>query len=403
MEPKRIATIFRQESGLVVASLVRRFGDIDLAEEVVQEAFVEAMTRWPTAGLPPNPGAWITTTARNRAIDRLRREATRLERHERAAELYAPEPAEEDEAVRDDRLRLIFTCCHPALAPNARVALTLRLIGGLQVPEIARAFLMSEATLAQRLVRAKRKIKANAIPYRVPDADELPQRLQAVLAVLYLIFNEGHHATAGDRLDRVDLADEALRLARLVVQLVPDDLEARGLLALMLLVRSRRDARVSEDGAVVLLADQDRDRWDGAMIAEGHAIVRGLLAAGRPGPYQIQAAINAVHTDPAAEPTAWAQILDLYDLLYRVAPGPVVALNRAIALAEVAGPAPALAELDAIEGLDAYAPFFVARADLLRRLRRTAEAVDAYAEAIAMTKNEAERRFLVARRAALLS
>jgi RNA polymerase sigma-70 factor (ECF subfamily) len=329
-DPAGIAEIFRAESGRCIATLVRLFGDIDIAEEAVQDAFAVALERWSAAGLPPNPGAWITTTARNRAIDRLRRESSRHDRHAQAALLSAnQEPIEAVGPVSDDRLRLIFTCCHPALAPTAQIALTLRLLGGLQTPEIARGFLVPEATMAARITRAKKKIAAARIPYRVPGDAELPDRLRPVLAVVYLVFNEGYTASAGDELIRADLCAEAIRLARLVAELMPDEAEVLGLLALLLLTESRRAARTAPDGSLVLLPDQDRRRWDRDLIAEGQRLVRACLRRNQPGLYQIQAAINAVHSDAAtAADTDWGQILALYDQLLVVAPTLVVALNR---------------------------------------------------------------------------
>jgi RNA polymerase sigma-70 factor, ECF subfamily len=399
--PSQIEAVFREEYGRAVAVLVRAFGDIDMAEEAVQDAFTTALRRWPSTGLPPSPAGWIITTARNRAVDRLRREASRADRHTQAALLHARDESAEDGAVPDDRLRLIFTCCHPALAASAQVALTLRLLGGLTTAEIARAFLVPEPTMAQRLVRAKGKIRDAGIPYRVPVADDLAERLRAVLAVVYLVFNEGHTASSGDRLVREDLCAEAIRLGRLLVRLMPDEPEVLGLLALMLLTESRRAARSTADGDLVPLSGQVRGRWDRGLIAEGQAIVRDCLRRNRPGPYQIQAAINAVHADArAAADTDWPQILRLYDQLLSLDPSPVVALNRAVALAEVEGPDPALAIVDGL-GLDGYHLFHAIRADLLRRLGRHAEAATAYEAAIARTKNAAERAFLRRRSQAL--
>jgi RNA polymerase sigma-70 factor, ECF subfamily len=394
LSASEITRVFREEYGRAVAVLVRVFGDIDVAEEAVQDAFTAAVERWPSTGLPPSPAGWIITTARNRAIDRLRREASREDRHAQAALLRAADEPFEEGAVRDERLRLIFTCCHPALAVGAQVALTLRLLGGLTTREIAHAFLVPEATMAQRLVRAKAKIRDAGIPYRIPGDADLPDRLRAVLAVVYLVFNEGYAASSGERLVRDDLCAEAIRLGRQLAELMPDEPEVMGLLALMLLVESRRASRTTPDGGLVLLADQDRDQWDRAMIAEGQAIVRQCLRRNQPGPYQIQAAINAVHSDaPSGADTDWWQILQLYEQLMAIAPSPVVALNRTVAVAEVDGPA---AALTLVEGLDlgGYHLFHAIRADLLRRLGRDQEAALAYEAAIALTENAAEREFL---------
>jgi RNA polymerase sigma-70 factor (ECF subfamily) len=398
-----IERIFREEYGRAVSVLVRRFGDIDLAEEAVQDAFATAVQRWPEEGVPPSPAGWLITTARNRIIDRLRREASRDDRHTEAA-LRHGRPLVDlqedvvDEEIGDERLRLMFTCCHPALSLNAQVALTLRLLGGLTTEAIARAFLVPPATLAQRLVRAKGKIRDARIPYRVPQAADLPARVRGVLAVIYLIFNEGYTASSGEQLTRDDVSAEAIRLGRQLHELMPGEAEVTGLLALMLLIDARRAARVSADGSLVRLADQDRRQWNRAMIREGQALVRHCIARNEPGPYQIQAAINAVHSDaPTAVDTDWQQILTLYNQLMAVAPTPVAALNRAVAVAEVEGPHAALTIVDGLD-LDRYYLFHAIRADLLRRLGRSSEAVNAYDAAIDRCETAAERRFLLGRR-----
>ena len=405
-----VERIFREEYGRVVASLVRRFGDIDVAEEAAGEALLVALEKWPRDGVPPNPGGWLTTTAGNRAIDRIRRESHRDAKH-RMAEMTLPNrwgdptPHEPTGPVEDDRLRLIFTCCHPALAPEARVALTLRLLGGLTVAEVAQAFLVPETTMAQRITRAKRKIKDAHIPYRVPAAEDLTGRLGAVLAVIYLVFNEGYLASSGEAPIREDLTAEAIRLGRILRALLPEEPEVAGLLALMLLTEARRTTRVA-GGELVPLHEQDRGGWDRELIAEGHALVRECLARARatgrgPGQYQLLAAINAVHTDaPTAAATEWEQIAALYAQLEAVAPSPIVTLNRAVATAELDGPEVALAEVDRLP-LSGYHAWHATRADLLRRLGRSAEARAAYDAAIAATDNPAERAYLVRRRGSL--
>jgi RNA polymerase sigma-70 factor (ECF subfamily) len=395
-----ISRVFAEEYGRCVATLTRALGDIDLAEEAVQDAFTVALTRWPADGVPPNPGGWIVTTARRRALDRLRRDAVGRDKEVRAAREEvppddAPDGSDEEGPVHDDRLRMVFTCCHPALALPARVALTLRLLGGLTTPEIARAFLVPEATMAQRIVRAKNKIRAARIPYRVPRDADLPDRLPGVLAVVYLVFTEGHATSSRD-----DLAAEAIRLGRLLAELMPDEPEVLGLLALMLLTEARRPARTAPDGSRVLLADQDRTRWDRAMVVEGLELVRRCLRRDRPGPYQVQAAINAVHASaPDAASTDWRQVVALHDQLLALTPTPTVALNRAVAVAETEGPAAALAIVDALaERLDRYHLLHAVRADLLRRLGRDDEARAALDAALERTDDPDDRALLAARR-----
>jgi len=396
-----VERVFREEYGRVIASLVRRFGDIDVAEEAAGEALVTALQKWPESGVPANPGAWLTVTAGNRAIDRLRRERQRDAKQQAAIVEYDDMPHEPTGPIEDDRLRLIFTCCHPALAPAARIALTLRLLGGLTVAEIARAFLVPETTMAQRITRAKKKIVAAKVPYRVPEAADLPERLGGVLMVLFLVFNEGYLASGDGDPVRAELTAEAVRLTRILRSLLPEEPEITGLLALMLLTEARREARV-RNGQLVPLDEQDRGGWDRAQIAEGHGLVRECLALQRPGRYQILAAINAVHTDTTtASDTDWSQVVALYDQLTRIDPSPIVALNRAVAIAELDGPEVALALVEQLP-LATYHAWHATRADLLRRLGRSTQARNAYDAAIAATQNSAERAYLSRKRGELV-
>ena len=410
-----LAAVFRHEAGRCTATLIRILGDVELAEDSVAEAFAIAAEAWPRSGTPPNPGAWITTTARNRAIDRLRRDSSRASRHLAAHRLLEttmesnpkPELSMLDDfvdVVADDQLRLMFLCCHPALGIDAQVALTLRLLGGFETPDIAKAFLVPEATMAQRLVRAKSKLRDNHAPYRIPTTAELPDRLHAVLAAISVVFTAGHTAIRGDELLQVDLCDEAIRLDRVLVELMPDEPEALGLLALMLLTDARRDARTDASGQMIRLADQDRAKWDRNRIDEGHEIVRACLRRNQPGMFQIQAAIAAVHADASnADVTDWRQIVALYDQLYTLRPDPVVAINRAVAIGALDGPGAGLLALELIDAdaVATYQPFHAARADLLARCGRSNEADAAYSHAIELTNNPVERRFLVEQRSAL--
>jgi RNA polymerase sigma-70 factor (ECF subfamily) len=400
-----ITRVHREEWARVVAALTRRFGDLDIAEEAAAEAFAAAVERWPTDGVPPNPGAWLTTAANRKAIDRIRRESKRDDKQKEAHLVYDDDPCEPLGAVDDERLRLIFTCCHPALAMETRVALTLRMVGGLTVPQIARAFLVSETTMGRRITRAKAKITVARIPYRVPSTEDLPARVSGVLAVLFLVFNEGYLATGPDTDPvRHDLTAEAIRLTRLIRALMPDDGEVAGLLALMLLTEARRTARVSASGELVALHEQDRGAWDPALVAEGHRLVRERLVAAAagvaPGRYQILAAINAVHTSARdVRDTDWSQVVALYDQLVRLDPSPIIALNRAIAVAELDGPEVALATVDRLEDtLGGYHAYHATRADLLRRLGRTQQSCAAYDRAIELAGNTAETAYLTRRR-----
>ncbi|GAB2980649.1 RNA polymerase sigma factor [Nocardioides montaniterrae] len=400
---EEVERVFRAEHGRLIATLVRRFRDIDLAEDLASEALVVALERWPADGVPPNPGAWLTTTAARRGIDRIRREAKRDAKHQAALMIIDTDEHQPTGPVEDDRLRLIFTCCHPALAPEARIALTLRLLGGLTVPEIASAFLVQDTTMGQRISRAKAKIRAANIPYVVPQPDDLTTRIDTVLTVLWLIFNEGYLASSEGEPIRRELTAEAIRLARLVRELLPAHPETTGLLALMLLTEARARARVRH-GVLVPLDEQDRGGWDRALIDEGHALVRECLATDRPGRFQVQAAINAVHTDaPTSAATDWSQVVALYAQLARFDPGPVVTLNRAVAIAELDGPEVALSLVDGLaDSLAAYHPFHATRAELLRRLGRSTQARAAYDEALALTDNTAERAYVARRRGELV-